>query len=594
LRIALRGMTRRILLPFILAFALLLTAIFFSRKSYRELVDHNRLMFRTHEVILNFENLAGDLKNVETLAPAYEHTPDKYKELYHPSRDNLLHDVRKVKQLVVIEEQRRRIDSIEQILNRQLDWILKSNINDSILQYPESPNVKDILLMHALLDRGIARAKERLEYRRKVLDKKQSNVNFWIATIIGIALILILMSTIAAYVNLKKRKHAELFLESILNSTRNGIISYAALRNRAKEIVDFRAEFVNEAVEAEANVNPGSIIGKRIREVNPKIVETGFFNKLVSVVNSGKPMSFEYYSEATGNRHWYIVQLAKREDGVTVCFHNISDIKNYEKELESMISQLKQSNHELEQFAYVASHDLQEPLRKIKIFSGLISKDTDTEPAKSYLQRTISAAERMSTLIDDLLDYSRLTRAGQQFELTDLNKIVQNVLNDYELLISQKNARINIMPLPVLEAIPLQMNQLFYNLIGNALKFTKTDTTPQVDIKVRKLTTEEVEPYPLLSPSLTYFEITIKDNGIGFNQEFAEQIFTIFQRLHHNMIYPGSGIGLALCRKIILNHNGEIDAVGKENEGACFKLILPEHHVDYTSTKHKEPISEVR
>jgi two-component system CheB/CheR fusion protein len=159
--------------------------------------------------------------------------------------------------------------------------------------------------------------------------------------------------------------------------------------------------------------------------------------------------------------------------------------------------------------------------------------------------------------------------------VTDLNKILANVLIDFDLLIDQKKAIINYDVLPVIEAVPLQMSQLFYNLIANALKFSKKDIPPVIDIIVNKLSESQLHQHPNLKTEKVYFEFIIKDNGIGFNQQYAEQVFNIFQRLNGFNEYAGTGIGLAMCRKIALNHGGEISAEAKENEGAIFHIILP-------------------
>jgi PAS domain S-box-containing protein len=239
--------------------------------------------------------------------------------------------------------------------------------------------------------------------------------------------------------------------------------------------------------------------------------------------------------------------------------------------------QLARSNEELEQFAYIASHDLQEPLRKIQLFNAMVLEMPEVgSKARNYIEKVSNAASRMSGLIRDLLEYSRLAQKQSRFERTDLNGIVGNVLNDFELLISQKEAALQTSHLPSLEAIPLQMNQLFYNLIGNALKFSRRNERPAIGISCRKLQTEEVRQHPQLEPGRTYYEISISDNGIGFNQDYAEKIFTIFQRLNEKSRFVGYGIGLALCRKIVLNHGGVIMAEGQPGEGATFRFILPE------------------
>ncbi len=239
------------------------------------------------------------------------------------------------------------------------------------------------------------------------------------------------------------------------------------------------------------------------------------------------------------------------------------------------------ANRELEQFAYVSSHDLQEPLRKIQVFTNILHQRYSAEltpDAYIYLEKISSSANRMSSLIKDLLDYSRLSYNSSLFKEVDLNGILQHVITDYELLIQQKNIEVIADHLYTLNAIPIQMNQLFYNLVGNAIKFSKKNSKSTITISSRLLSCEDVRTYTTLKENQRYQEIKIIDNGIGFSQQYAEQIFTIFQRLNDKSKYGGYGIGLALCKRIVENHSGIIYAKGIENEGATFVFILPIKH----------------
>jgi signal transduction histidine kinase/CheY-like chemotaxis protein len=230
--------------------------------------------------------------------------------------------------------------------------------------------------------------------------------------------------------------------------------------------------------------------------------------------------------------------------------------------------ELANSNHELQQFAWVASHDLKEPLRKIQTFNYLIKDKflNGNDEAAMYLDRAIKSSKRMSDLIDNLLQYSRLS-ASAVCESTDLNLLLQEIISDLEVSIFEKQAVINLGPMPVIDIVPSQMRQVFQNLLSNALKFSRKDVPPVVQITCEYLAGDS----PLEERCL----FTISDNGIGFDEKFTDRIFVIFQRLHTRDAYEGTGIGLAITKKIIERHNGTISASSRENEGTSFFIHLP-------------------
>ena len=304
-------------------------------------------------------------------------------------------------------------------------------------------------------------------------------------------------------------------------------------------------------------------------------------------INSGNNFEFEQrIRDKNGVYHWHLVRGVARKDAqghVSMWVGTNTDIhqqKEFAEEMERRVKErtfeLERSNVELEQFVYVTSHDLQEPLRKIRLYSELL-KDSDepfTPASRNHLEKVSATAHRMSTLLKELLNYTQLNRK-YPFETTDLNEIVSHVLVDLELVISQKGAQIDIGRLPVLEAVPVQMQQLFYNLLNNALKFSKPGTTPVVVVAAGSAEKELVARYPGLDSAREYLHISVRDNGIGFNPGYAQQIFNIFQRLHTRHEYSGTGIGLALCKKVVLNHQGVIWAESEPGEGAVFHVLLP-------------------
>lgn len=247
------------------------------------------------------------------------------------------------------------------------------------------------------------------------------------------------------------------------------------------------------------------------------------------------------------------------------------------RELKESNQSLQRSNSELAQFAYIASHDLQEPARKISTFTEMLQHSLkQIDPAsRNLLEKIDRASGRMLSLIRDILSYSQLAKEIQNTKAINLNDVVNGIRNDFELLIDEKKATISADKLPVIQGIPVQINQLFANLISNGLKFSGKDREPTIHIHCTELPQEDVKKNPQLVDNRVYYRISFHDNGIGFSQKNAHQIFDIFQRLHAKSDFEGTGIGLAMCKKIAQNHQGDIFAESVEGQGSAFHVILP-------------------
>jgi signal transduction histidine kinase len=245
--------------------------------------------------------------------------------------------------------------------------------------------------------------------------------------------------------------------------------------------------------------------------------------------------------------------------------------------IEDRNQELEANNKELSAFNYVASHDLQEPLRKIQTFiSRIAEKEANnfSDSGKDYMNRIQIASERMRLLIDDLLQFSRTNKAEKVFEETNLNALFENAKQELSQNIEDKKATINCEELPVAKVIPFQIQQLFVNLINNSLKYSKEDTTPTINIRYEKVTSDTDNQIPSNNRN-KFHKITFKDNGIGFEKEYNERIFTLFSRLHNRNEYSGTGIGLSICKKIAENHKGYIFGDGEPSVGAVFTVYLP-------------------
>jgi PAS domain S-box-containing protein len=275
--------------------------------------------------------------------------------------------------------------------------------------------------------------------------------------------------------------------------------------------------------------------------------------------DDGKLLQFIAIESEITTRKEIEIKLQKEVEGVM-------------KKLNVMNERLEVSNRELLDFAYVSSHDLQEPLRKIQAFGDRLKstcQDSLNEKGLDYLERMLNAASRAQILINDLLDFSRVTTKAQPFQSIKLSEVLDGVLSDLEVRIEKSGVILEVDPLPIVEADALQMRQILQNLIGNALKFLREGVTPVVQVRSRVYMENAQE----------WCEIRVIDNGIGFEQQYAERIFQIFQRLHGRKTFEGTGIGLAICRKIAERHNGTLIAQGEPDQGATFIFTLPTHQL---------------
>lgn len=278
-----------------------------------------------------------------------------------------------------------------------------------------------------------------------------------------------------------------------------------------------------------------------------------------------------------GTKFWgYVVINALYNEnnkiiGFSKVTRDLTERKLSEDQLKNYALDIEFRSKQLEEYAYIASHDLQEPLRKIQVFGEMLENSLDDKEAMlHYIEKINSSARRMTTLIKDVLKYSQLSRAEELFETTNLNIVLQNVLEDFDLLIEQQNVTIVGTVLPTLKGIPIQLHQLFSNLISNSIKFRKPN--PLIEIFTEAPTADDIKANPLLSTATPYIKIIFKDNGLGFEQQYDDQIFKMFKRLGNT---PGTGIGLALCKKIVENHNGSISVTSQLNEGTTFTIFMP-------------------
>ena len=342
--------------------------------------------------------------------------------------------------------------------------------------------------------------------------------------------------------------------------------------------LDSRILSFNKKCEKVFGITKEDAIGRTFSEVFPGMEKSVTYKSLHKALG-GEYVHISSYQAMINARYYEsFFEPLRNEKGeiyaVLMTAHDITDNIQATSKLKDLNEELKRSNLDLEQFAYIASHDLQEPLRKIQVFAELLQNNIQhADVAEGYINKINSSASRMSELIKAVLNYSRLSRTPDEIEWVNLQEIVQTVTLDFELRISETNATIVYNDLPEIKGFRLQLTQLFSNLLSNSLKFSRTN--PHITINCRKLLPNEQNGTIPLNSERDYLEISFQDNGIGFEAKYLDRIFTIFQRLNEKTSYEGTGIGLALCKKIVENHKGYITATSELGKGSIFYVYLP-------------------
>lgn len=361
-------------------------------------------------------------------------------------------------------------------------------------------------------------------------------------------------------------------LSGVLDGSINSIMSLQATRDESGVISDFLILTANRAAVQYLNKPEREVVGQRLLTVLPQNRRMGLFDMYIRTLETNQPQRMEASYTENGETYW-LDESATRLSAETlvVTFMDITESRRSQRRLEELVNELKRSNESLQQFAYVASHDLQEPLRKVKSFGDVLASEYGPalgNQGADLLRRMQMAAKRMSGFIHDLLAYSRLSAQQAPFKPVNLNQVLAEVLDDLENSVRDKKALIHVGTLPTIQGDALQLHQLFLNLLSNALKFTRPDIQPQIKV-LTNLHTAPVDDRQLV------VEIVVSDNGIGFDPSQSERIFQMFGRLHSHNQYSGTGVGLAIVQKIAQNHGGGILAEGYPNKGAMFKLLLP-------------------
>ena len=366
-------------------------------------------------------------------------------------------------------------------------------------------------------------------------------------------------------------------LNNILVNSSNGISVTEMIRNEKGEVIDATTLLANEAAVRYAGIPREVYLSKKATELDPNIMSSDYVKTCLKTLATGEPSLIQYYLEFTGR--WLELTISRMDDNHLIhIFTDVTPVKEAQVYLERTVEELRRSNANLEEFAYAASHDLKEPIRKIHFFSDRLKTTLGAQINQEtghYFERMEIATRRMGSLIDDLLSYSQVSLKPRSFDDVDLNALLKVVLNDLDIEIELKKATVTVEPLCTIRGYHRQLQQAFHNLVGNALKYTQPGTPPHIRISTRTVSGRELGIRLADQEEKKYCLIEIVDNGIGFDQKDAERIFNVFTRLHGNSEYKGTGVGLSIVRKIIENHDGYIKAESEPGKGSRFSIYLP-------------------
>jgi len=593
-----------ILITAIITFLLIISIV--TYKSLNDFISDARWVNHASLVLKELEAVTSAVKDAQTSHRGYELTADSsYLVPYLSTRSTVLEKVEDIDSLLLgYEVQQQRLDTLNQLISKQFritDEILTrrkeggglDRYGVNLIKFDEE-NMNKI---RGLADRMAAEEEALLKIRTTERNRASEVTPLFILVSFVAAVIALSYLFIQLYRTIKVKNSTEYELEQnlkllseevnnkelaqeslqkVLDGSTNGILFLRAVRENGK-ICDFQYMLSNKQIENVIGYSPDEVKGKNLLDLFPGAAKTGIFESYVNVVEKGESLNGEFFYDHENLNAWFHVTARKLEDGCVVTFSDITDRKQYEQDLLVKNEELEESNKNLEQFAYVASHDLQEPLRKIRTFGDrVVTKFSEAldDKGKDYINRMNGAAERMQSLIDDLLKYSRVARNPKSMEKVDLKTVIDNLMIDLETLIKERGVQFEVKGLRSIDGDVTQLRQLFQNLISNAVKFTPPERQPLIKILGKRVRGASQKDFKVGSNKY-YLRIEVTDNGIGFDQKYAERIFHIFERLHGRSEFKGTGIGLAICQKVVQNHNGYIRAESSTDGGAKFIILLP-------------------
>jgi signal transduction histidine kinase/CHASE3 domain sensor protein len=545
----------------------------------------------SYEINLELEKLISNLKDAETGQRGYLISRNElFLEPYYNSKKLIMESFRKVSRLTRNSRiQQSNLNKLLFFINKRQNQLSKSIYLVRQEKYNHEELKKNLLLEKSVMDTIRLKVENMIRTEESILQKRQENYKdtmSYTPLIIYLTLLVTLILITIAFIKMNKD------LQNLKESNNDLMVI-----NETNNLAEIVGNFGSWQLDLENNNYTFSDNEYRLFGFEPQSFEANIAVLLkyvhpedLEIVNENindiqnktvlQPNTFRIIKQDGAIRYFRSLgRVVENQSGNKTFIGTTTDVTDEifaTKFIEERNRELEANNKELSAFNYIASHDLQEPLRKIETFiSRLIDKDyvSLSDAGQEYLSRIKFSTNRMRILIDDLLQFSRTTKTEKIFKSCNLNELLENAKQELAQIIEDKKAKIDNNELPSFNAIPFQIQQLFINLIGNSLKYCKENIAPIINIKNEIISASNEELVP--NNKNKYYKITIQDNGIGFEQEYANKIFLLFNRLHNTNKYEGSGIGLAICKKIVENHKGYIFAQGTPNEGTLITLYFP-------------------